>query len=93
MWVVVGTAEVDASRAGEGVEILTNQVLPGFTEVPGFVSATFARSADGTGGRSMVVFETEEAAKTVAATAGDRMPADAPMKIVSLEVCEVVASA
>jgi hypothetical protein len=41
----------------------------------------------------MVVFESEDAAKAVAATAGDRMPENAPIKIVSLEVYEVVASA
>lgn len=92
MYAIVGTSEIDASRADESVEILTNGILPGIAQAPGFVSATFTRSEDGTEGHSMVVFDNEEAAKAVAATGGDRMPADSPIKIISLEVCEVVAS-
>ena len=93
MHAIFGTSEIDASRADEAVELLTKGILPGISQAPGFVSATFARSSDGTRGRSMLVFESEEAAKAVAATAGDRMPADAPIKIVSIDVFEVVASA
>ena len=92
MYAIFGTSEIDASRGDEATEILTNGILPGISQAPGFVSATFARSADGTGGRSMVLFESEEAAKAVAARAGDLMPADAPIKIISLDVLEVVVS-
>ena len=90
MYAVFGVSEIDASRGDEATGMLTNGILPNISQAPGFVSATFARSADGTSGRSMVVFASEEAAKAVAARAGELMPADAPIKIISLEVLEVV---
>jgi hypothetical protein len=93
MHAIVGSSEIDASRAEEAVQLLNNGILPGISQAPGFVRATFARSADGTTGHSMIVFESEEAANAVAATAGDRLPPDAPVRIISLEVYEVVANA
>jgi hypothetical protein len=93
MYALVGVSEIDASRGEEATKILTNGIVPGISGAPGFVSATFVRSADGTSGRSMVVFENEVDAKSVAATAGDLMPADAPIKIISIEVYAVVATA
>lgn len=93
MHAIVGSSEIDASRAEEAVELLNNGILPGISQAAGFVRAIFARSADGTTGRSMIAFESEEAAKAVAAAAGDRMPPDAPIRIVSLDVYEVVANA
>jgi len=92
MYALVGHSEIDASRGDEATANLTNGILPGIRQAPGFVSATFVRSADGTTGRSMVVFETEEAARAVAANAGDLMPDDSPISIVSIGVYEVVAS-
>jgi hypothetical protein len=92
MHAIVGHSEIDAARGEEATAILVNGLLPGLQASAGFVSATFVRSADGATGHSMVVFESEEAARAVADTAGDRMPADAPITIVSLEVCEVAAS-
>jgi hypothetical protein len=91
MYVLVGTSEIDLSRADEAVAILNDGLLPGLSQAPGFVSATFARSADGIG-HSMVVFDSEDAARAVASTAADRIPADGPIKLVSVEVCEVTAS-
>ena len=93
MHAILGESEIDASRGDEAVAILTNGIVPGISQAPGFVSATFVRSSDGSRGRSMVVFESEDAAKTAAASAGELMPKDAPVKIVSMEVYEVVASA
>ncbi len=92
MYALVGHSEIDASRGEEATAVVNNGLLPGISEAPGFVSATFVRSADGTTGRSMIVFESEEAAKAVAATAGDRIPADGPITLVSVELYEVVAS-
>ncbi|MGI9624673.1 MAG: hypothetical protein ACR2PK_17710 [Acidimicrobiales bacterium] len=92
MYVLVGTSEIDVSRADEAVAIVNNGLIPGLSQAPGFVSATFARSAEGIG-HSMVVFDNEEAARTVAATAADRVPADGPIKLISLEVCEVTGKA
>lgn len=93
MHAIVGNSELDASRGDEAVQLLKQGLLPNISRAPGFVSATFVRSPDGATGRSMIVFESEETAKAVAATAGEQMPADAPVKIISLEVYEVVARA
>jgi hypothetical protein len=87
----VGTSEIDVNRADEAVALLNSGLLPGLSQAPGFVRATFARSAAGIG-HSMVVFETEDAARAVAETAADRLPADGPIKLISLDVCEVTAS-
>jgi hypothetical protein len=91
MYVLVGTSQIDVSRAAEAVAIVNEGLLPALSQAPGFVSATFARSADGTG-HSMIVFETEEAARGVAATAAEMIPADGPIALVSIEVCEVTGS-
>ena len=91
MHVLVGTSEIDVSRTAEAVAFLNDALLPGLSGAAGFVSATFARSAEGIG-HSMVVFESEEAALAVASTAAALVPADGPIKLVSLEVCEVTAS-
>lgn len=92
MYAVLGTSEIDADRGDEATAAVTNGILPRLSQAPGFVSATFVRTADGTGGRSMVLFESEEAAKAMAASAGDIMPDGAPIKIISIEVAQVVAS-
>jgi hypothetical protein len=92
MYVLVGHSEIDASRGDESVEFLTAQLLPGISQAPGFVSATFARSADGTAGHSMIVFDNEESARNLVATASDRLPADGPITLISIELCDVVAS-
>ena len=91
MYVLVGTSEIDMSRAEEAVAIVNNGLLPTLSQAPGFVRATVARSADGIG-HSMMVFESEDAARAVAATIADRIPADGPIKLISLEVCELTGS-
>jgi hypothetical protein len=67
-------------------------ILANVSQAPGFVSGAFTRSADGTSGSSMILFESEEAAQAVAANARTLMPEDPPVQLVSLEVYELVAS-
>ena len=90
MYAVVGTANIDANRADEAAELAQN-ILANMSEAPGFVSGILARSLDHTAGRSMMLFETEEAAQAVAENARNMIPADGPTEIVALEVFEVVA--
>ena len=92
MYAIVGVSEIDPNRADEATAALTNGILPAISQAPGFVNATFARTPDGSGGRSMVLFETEEAANAVVANVSNIMPADSPINVVSLDVCEVTAS-
>ena len=90
MYAIVGSANLDPSRAEEAEELAKN-ILANVSQTPGFVSGAFTRSPDGAAGRSMMIFETEEAAKAVVEKASSMIPADGPTKIDSLEVYEVVA--
>ena len=92
MYAVIGTANLDPDRADEAVEVARN-ILENLSQAPGFVSGAFSRSPDSTAGRSMMIFETEEAARAVAENAPKMIPADGPTEVVSLEVYEVVAQA
>ncbi|MEZ4503453.1 MAG: hypothetical protein R3C39_12570 [Dehalococcoidia bacterium] len=89
MYAVIGTAKLDPARAGEARQLAKN-ILAKASEAPAFVSGTFARSADGSAGRSIIVFESEEAARALAERAPAMIPADGPTEVNSLEVFEVV---
>lgn len=83
-------SEIDATRGAEAETMLKNGLAPRIKQAPGFVSGTWALSADGKEGRSMVVFETEESARTALASVTEGMPTDAPVKIIITSVLEVV---
>jgi len=89
MYALIGTANLDADRADEAIAIAKG-ILANASAAAGFVSGTFARSPDGTAGRSLMVFDTEEAAQRVLETATGVIPAGGPTEIVSLGVYEVV---
>src|SRR5262249_44723785 len=84
--VVVKVTVNDTARAEEE---LRNRVVPTVAQSPGFVAGYWTRS--GTGGLSMTVWETEDAAHQMA----ERVPQNMP-KVVALgavEVSDVVGSA
>jgi heme-degrading monooxygenase HmoA len=74
------------------MSMLNDQVVPGVKGMPGFVSGTWARSADGTKGHSVVIFETEDAAKAAMEQAR-ATPPEAPVKMLYTEIYEVMAQA
>ena len=88
--VVVNVTLNDSEAANR---FLHEQIVPRIAQAPGFVSGVWARSDEGKGG-SMIVFESEEAAKAAAEQieSGGRPPEDAAT-IDSIEVREVVATA
>lgn len=61
--VVVGVTVNDAQAA---TNYLHEQVVPTISQVPGFVAGYSVRLESGSGGRSTVVFETEDAARAAA---------------------------
>ena len=88
MHAVVTRVNVNDREAA--ISHLRENVVPGVSQAPGFVAGYWARGDDGTG-LAMVVFESEEAAKTVS----DRVPSmltDA-VTLENIEVREVVANA
>lgn len=70
---------------------LTERVVPRVSQAPGFVAGYWTRADDGSNGQSMIVFESEEAARNAA----DQIPGQVPQGVTleSAEVREVVASA
>lgn len=86
--VVVRVSISDAESAQKELEEV---VVPRVSQAPGFVAGYWTRSEDRSNGQSMLVFESEDAARTVA----ERIGADVPegVTLESAEVREVVASA
>jgi hypothetical protein len=80
----VTVADPDAS-----IPALREQVVPGVSQAPGFVTGHWTRK--GNSGLSMVIFESEEAANAAA----ERIPGMVPegVTIEDVEVREVVAHA
>ena len=91
MYAVLGRVDIDSSRADEATELLNSRTVPMVKQAPGFVSGTWARSADGTHGQSLILFETEETAKAAAERAATGPPPGSPVTFVSAEVFEVLA--
>ena len=92
MYAMVGTSKLNFENADDAAR-MAGGILSNLSSAPGFVTGSFARSADGKHGRSIVVFDTEEQAEAAAEIARANIPADGPVEIVSIDVYEVVAHA
>ena len=82
--------DVDASRTNEAMDFVKSFVVPMISSGEGFVSGTWFRSADGTRGHSLIVYQDEGAAKAAADRAAQGTPPGAPSSFVSAEVFEFV---
>ena len=83
--------KVSINDAENSVKELKETVVPRVSSAPGFVAGYWTRSEDGSNGRSMIVFESEEAARAAEARITANMPQGVTLQ--SSEVREVVASA
>ena len=83
--------KVSISDFEGSVKELQETVVPRVSQLPGFVAGYWTRSEDGTNGRSMIVFESKEAAQTAAERIGANVPQGVTFE--SAEVREVVANA
>jgi hypothetical protein len=88
--VVVRVSIGDVEIAERG---LRERVVPGVSNAPGFVAGYWTRSDDGSNGLSMLVFESEDAARTAADRfrGGSILPET--VTVSRIEVREVVATA
>ena len=86
--VVVRVSISDAETAQKGLE---ERVVPRVSQLPGFVAGYWTRSDDRSNGQSMIVFESEDAARTAAEGLGANVPEGVTLE--GAEVREVVASA
>jgi hypothetical protein len=91
MHAVVIKVSIDDFERGR--KFLTEQVVPRVSQAPGFVAGYWTRSDDGSGGLSMVVFESEDAARAVGQMIESQPPQDDGVTLEGIEVREVVASA
>jgi hypothetical protein len=67
--------------------------VPGARSTPGFVSGTWTRDRENRRGVTVMIFESREQADAAAEQAQTRLPAEAPVHLVSVEVLDVVAEA
>ncbi len=84
--------EIDKERVEQARQLLNDFGVPTAKQLPGFVSGTWCLSTDGSHGESLVIFESEEAAAGGASRFAQGPPPDAPVKFVSAEVYEVLAT-
>ena len=89
MHAVVVKASISDTESAR--KTLTEQVVPGVSNAPGFVAGYWTWSGDQSNGQSMLVFESEEAAQAVADRIRGMVTEGAAVE--STEVREVVASA
>ena len=89
MYAVV--VKVSISDVETAQKHLRETVVPRVSQAPGFVAGYWTRSDDGSNGRSMLVFESRDAAQAAA----DMIPSNVPegVTLQGAEVREVVASA
>jgi hypothetical protein len=83
--------KVSINDLDTATQFLNDQVVPRASAAPGFVAGYWTRSADNSNGLSMVVFESEEAARA----ASEQLQSTEPegVTIDNVELREVVASA
>ncbi len=90
MHAVIVTATIEPDRAQEAQAQLEANVLPRVKETPGLVAGYWTRSGDGQRGLSLVLFESEQAARAAAELPRSMPPPDF-VTIDSVEVREVIA--
>jgi len=88
--VVVRVSVKDAPVA---TEFLRETVVPGVSQAPGFVAGYWVRLEGGDEGNSVIVFESEDAARAAEARLRENVASNPGVTINDITVGEVVASA
>ena len=82
---------VSMSDTEAATRFLHEQIVPGISQAQGFVGGYWTLSDDGSTGRSMIIFESEDAAR--AAKELIQPPPDGSAAIENLDIGEVIATA
>ncbi len=90
MHALLVTVSIEPGRGEEALAQLEGNVIPRVKETPGVLSGYWTRSSDGQHGSSMVLFESEEAARAAADNIPN-LPRPDFITFDSVEVSEVVA--
>ena len=76
-----------------GLEYLRENIVPGVSQAPGFVAGYWVRLEGGDEGNSVVVFESEDAARAAAGRIRESVGSNPGVTIKDVSVGEVVANA
>ena len=75
---LVTQVDLGGQDPAEAEKLLNEQVIPAVKGLPGFDRGVWLRSADGSTGMAIVVFDSEEQAEAAQAGLASMRPADAP---------------
>lgn len=93
MHAVVGQVRIDPSREEEARKVLSEVVVPTAKAMPGFAGGTWCRALQDDRGISVLLFQSEQAARAAAEQMREGPPPGTPATFVSADVFEVVAQA
>ncbi len=84
--------KVNFKDAEQAEQRLKTEIVPRVSSAPGFVNGYWLRSDDNTNGLSVILFESEDAARAASEMARQAVPTDV-VTLESIEIRHVVASA
>ena len=90
---VVAQVKIDSGRREEAVKLLNDFAIPTAKGFTGFVSGNWLRSLQGDRGVSVLLFESEDAARAAVERVRQGPPPGAPVTFESADVYEVLAQA
>jgi hypothetical protein len=76
-----------------GLQFLRENIVPGVSQAPGFVAGYWVRLEGGKEGNSVIVFESEDAARAAAERIRENVGANPGVTVNDVTVGEVVANA
>jgi hypothetical protein len=92
MYGVISEVAIAPDRGDEAEKMLHEQLIPLVKTAPGFVAGYWLRSDDETTGMSLLLFESEDAARK-AVERQPMPPEDAPVSQTRMEIRRVLAQA
>ena len=95
MYTMIGIFKMDTAQYARQRQELEERIVPMVKHQPGFVSATWSYDREGGRSFSTVVFDSEAAARKMAAFVKEQnsKPNPAGVSMESITVCELVAEA
>ena len=91
---VIVQVKIDPSREDEARRLLREAVVPRAKQLAGFVGGNWLRALDGDRGTSVLLFESEEAARAAAERIrSEGPPAGTPVELEAVDAYEVLEQA
>ena len=93
MHAVVVKVSIQEGQGPEATEFLRGTIVPRVSQAPGFVAGYWVRLEGGDEGNSVIVFETEDAARSAADQIRENTSSNPGVTLNDVTVGEVVANA